>query len=104
MAEEAIRPADRQDPPTDHLGGPPHATGAVLLHAARIAAVAELGTIGLYLYLYRQTAAWQTLAAAGLAGVALAGTLLALWLAGRKAPAATGVFVLTVVLAYSSGE
>ena len=111
MAEEPMRPANSEHPTSENPGEPsltgplpPRAAGATLIQAARIAAAAEIGTIGLYLYLYSQTGAWQTLAAAGLAGTALAGTLLALGLAGRKPQAAKVVFILIFVLAYSSGE
>ena len=110
MVDESKRPADPENSPRGDHGGPPptglHPPGAAaaLIQVARIAAAAELGTIGLYLFLYRQTGAWQTLAAAGLAGAALAGTLLALWLAVRRPAAATRILILTFVLAYSSGE
>ena len=91
MTEEPTPPVDVRDP-------------AVLVQSGRIALLAEVATIALYLYLYRQTGAWQMVAAAGLAAVALLGSVLSLGLARRRPGASRVVLLVTFVLAYSSGE
>jgi GAF domain-containing protein/HAMP domain-containing protein len=110
MADEPTPTASRRRPSPLVAGdespaGPVAPTSnTVVVQAVRIAAVAEVITIGLYLYLFRQTQAWQILAAGGLAAVALTGSMVALRLAGRQPRAARVVLLFLFVLAYSSGE
>jgi GAF domain-containing protein/HAMP domain-containing protein len=111
MAEQPNPPTNLGRPTEVHAGtsssvapSAPSPREAIMVQTARIAAIAEVITAGLYGYLYSQTHAWQILAAAGLATAALIGSLVALRLAGRRPRAARVVLLFLFVLAYSSGE
>lgn len=70
-----------------------------------VASIAEIATILLFAFFYSQVGGWQLLAAAGLAGATLVGTLVANRLTARDQIAAAGHLMLTIfVLAYGGGE
>jgi GAF domain-containing protein/HAMP domain-containing protein len=110
MEEEPTppRPLDRpsQLPAGDEssAGRAEPASKVIVTQVARISAIAEVVTVALYLYLFSRTQAWQMAAAAGLAAVALLGSLAAPLLAGRKPRTARVILLFLFVLAYSSGE